>query len=104
MDVTPNKKMLIAMMKMCDASIGEEPSELDVSAVANGRRVKRRHMMDLLHQMVALSMREGVRRKVEEILRLRAGAIQDKEDRNAVARAIEDAMAGNAQVLITGAN
>jgi hypothetical protein len=65
MDVTPTPKMLEVMNKMTDGLIGEEPGKLEKSHGATNRRHARRACMDLLHNLVRLSMREGVRRYLE---------------------------------------
>lgn len=65
MDVTPTPKMLQVMQKMVDGLIGEEPLKLEKSTAANSRRNARKQCMDLLHNLVRLSMREGVRRDRE---------------------------------------
>lgn len=62
MDVTPTKNMFAAMTRLADAFIGEEPEEKDKSSGAVKRRIARRKMMDVLHSLVALSMREGAAR------------------------------------------
>lgn len=100
MDVTPNPKMFAAMQNMVDALVGEEPAMLDVSPGANIRRAKRRGTMTLLHDLVALSMREGVNRAVREAHE-RVHGPQDAADRSAIARAKEDAEADRPLVQIS---
>lgn len=66
MDVTPSPKMFEAMAKFTDAMCGEEPHRLLVGPGASKVRESRRAMMNFLHQLVALSMREGGRRMARE--------------------------------------
>jgi hypothetical protein len=54
--------MFEAMTKITDAMCGEEPGAFEKSPAAEQRRGNRRAMMDMLHHLVALSMREGVAR------------------------------------------
>lgn len=62
MDVTPPPKMYEAMVKLTDAVCGEEPGKLEQSTAANRRRANRRLMLDVMHNMVAMAMREGAAR------------------------------------------
>lgn len=66
MNVTPTEPMYIAMSKMADMCVGEEPHQKDMGPGAIKRRDSRRMFMDLMHQFVAMSMREGARRAFEE--------------------------------------
>ena len=93
MDVTPSDKMFAAMNKMGEALIGEKPSELDHSRGARERRRKWRVYMDVMHQFVGICMREGVNRAIREAQGRKAGII-DGQDRSAVAKAKDDAVAG----------
>lgn len=62
MDVTPNKKMFEAMRDFTSAVCGEEPTVFEKSAGAEQVRANRRAVMDFLHRLVHLSMREGAAR------------------------------------------
>lgn len=62
MDVTLTKNQLTAMTKFIDAVVGEEPSFLDHSKGANGRRAARLFAREFLVRMMALSMRIGAER------------------------------------------
>lgn len=62
MDVTPSPKMFEAMSKMVDAICGEDPHSKMVGPGAERVRRNRRLLFDFLHQLVALSMREGAAR------------------------------------------
>lgn len=66
MDVTPPDGMLRAMMKLTDAAIGEEPMTMERSPAAEKRRMARRRMMDILHDMTAMAMRVGAARALKE--------------------------------------
>jgi hypothetical protein len=66
MDVTPTNKMFEAMAKFTDAMCGEEPHKLLIGPGASRVRESRRAMMNFLHQLVAMCMREGGRRAVKE--------------------------------------
>jgi len=102
MDVTPSKQMFEAMAKLTDAVCGQEPSILDHGTQANFIRDKRAGMMECLHKLVALSMREGVTRKVKEVQAIQGGYVPtDREDRDAAARAIDDAHAGRTRTKLT---
>lgn len=102
MDVTPNPKMFQAMSGITDLACGEEPSLLDNSPAAANRRQKRMVVMGILHSLVALSMREGVNRKVTELQHQRQ-PFQDSQDKDAIARAHDDAqaseVAGGSQIV-----
>lgn len=100
MDTTPSPKMFAAMQKMADALCGEEPSKLLVGPGADAVRAKRMLFMEFMHQFAAISMREGVNRKVLEI-KGQHGMAFDKEDREAKARARADAEAGKQIVQVT---
>ncbi len=101
MDVTPSKRMFDAMNAVTDASVGEEPSRLEVGSGAEARRVKRRVMMDALHSLVAVAMREGVKRAIVEA-RARRDYVPDAEDRAAMAQAVDDAQGQRRIVRING--
>lgn len=90
MDVTPTDKMFRAMQHMVDVLVGEEPNPLNRSAGANARRIKREGCMNLLHDLVAISMREGVNRAVREAHE-RVHGPQDGADRSAMDKAKDDA-------------
>lgn len=66
MNVTPTDAQYSAISSMCDAFVGEQPLAVEVSRAANARREMRNVFMDLMHKMVAMSMREGARRAFEE--------------------------------------
>lgn len=93
MNVTPTPLMFQAMSKLVDASIGEAPNDLDGSPGARDRRFRRTTMFGLLHQLVAVAMREGVNRAVREA-QAQARGPEDGEDRNAQAKAMDHAHAG----------
>ena len=97
MDVTPNNLMFAAMSKLVDLSAGEDPQLMDQSQGALDRRVKRAMMFDLLHQLVGISMREGVNRAIMDA-RARLYGPRDAEDRSAQAKAADDARA-NVRVI-----
>jgi hypothetical protein len=101
MDVTPTPKMLQAMKNLVDATCGDEPSPLLVGPGVSNVRVKRAMMMDVLHSLVALSMREGVNRMVKEVQARREGfGFTDAEDRSAIDQATDDAHAGRTRVRV----
>lgn len=62
MDLTPNQKMFEAMQKMTDAICGEEPSPKMIGPGAEKVRANRRMLMDFLHHLVALSIKDGAAR------------------------------------------
>ena len=62
MDVTPTPKMFQAMSGFTDAVCGEAPMKIEQSAGANRVRENRARMMDFLHRLVHLAMREGAAR------------------------------------------
>jgi hypothetical protein len=62
MDVTPPPGLYKVMLNLTDAFIGEEPLAIETTRAANDRREARRKMMDILHNIVRLSMRVGVAR------------------------------------------
>lgn len=66
MDVTPTPKMFEVMSKMTDAFVGEAPHPKDVGPGAIKRRQNRMMMMDVLHNLIALAMREGGSRALRE--------------------------------------
>ena len=66
MDTTPSPKMYEAMSAFVDAAVGEAPTDVESTAPARKRRQQRRAAMDFLHNLVRLSMREGVGRYVRE--------------------------------------
>jgi hypothetical protein len=61
-DVTPTQKMFEAMQMATDAICGEAPLAIEQSAAANKRRDQRATMMNFMHRLVHLSMREGAAR------------------------------------------
>lgn len=65
MDVTPTEPMYRVMSYLTDMFVGEEPGKLEKSAPAEKRRADRRAMMDVLHRLVHLSMREGAARAMD---------------------------------------
>ena len=99
MNVTPSPKMLHAMQKLVESTIGPAPSQFECSSAANDRRAKREMMMSVLHSLVALSMREGVNRAVIEA-RERLWGAQDSQDRGAISKAKEDAERGGALIQL----
>lgn len=99
MDVTPSNKMFEAMSKFVDSMCGQEPSVLEVTQAAQERRAKRLMVFEFLHMLVAVSMREGVNRKVREIIDRGRGP-RDMADRNAAAKAADDAAAGKTQIVM----
>jgi hypothetical protein len=62
MDVTPTPGLLRVMEHLTQEFIGEEPLAVETSTAAQNRRAARRMMMDILHNIVRLSMRIGVAR------------------------------------------
>jgi hypothetical protein len=101
MDVTPSDKMFEAMKKFTDAVCGDAPSRLEISPGALARRMKRRLTMDFLHQFAAQCMREGLNRGIIEARQRKQGMQPvDKQDRNAVDKAKDDAARGEAMVII----
>lgn len=66
MDVTPTQPMYDVMSKMADMAVGEAPHMKDMGPGAIKRREARMMFMDLMHQFVAMSMREGARRAFDE--------------------------------------
>lgn len=106
MDVSPNQKMFQVMTILVDSLCGTEPSKLMISPEATRIRDKRAMAYDILHRLVGLSMREGVNRAILEARKHQAGILavpQDMEDRNAVARAKDEAEAGANLSTIGGA-
>ena len=99
MDTTPSPKMFAAMEKLTDALCGGAPSRLEQSTAANAVRNKRAMCMDVLHNLVTLSMREGVNRAIREAHE-RVNGPRDMADKNAMSQAVEDAMAGRSRVLL----
>lgn len=63
--MTPNAKMFESMAKFTDAIAGEAPLDIEKSRAAEQRREVRRFMMDYLHRLVHLSMREGAARAMK---------------------------------------
>ncbi len=99
MDVTPSPQMYRAINSLIDAAFGGAPSPKDMSSSACERRVKRSHMSEILHGLVALSMREGVNRAIREAKERQTGP-QDMEDRNAMSQAKDDAQAGKSRIVL----
>lgn len=62
MDVTPSDKMYAAMEHFTTAVCGEAPLRIEKSAAAEKVRSNRKNIMDFLHRLVHLSMREGAAR------------------------------------------
>lgn len=105
MDVTPGPQLFHAMSKLVDALVGEAPSTLLVGTAANQIRAKRDMAFEVLHKIVAVSMREGVNRAILESKKRNAGILdvpQDREDAGARAQAKDDAQAGATVVDIKG--
>lgn len=75
MDVTPTPKMFAAMSAMTDAVCGEEPGPRMIGPGAEKVRENRRKMMDFLHRLVHLSMREGAARSHNPVMANKAGNI-----------------------------
>jgi hypothetical protein len=67
MNVTPTPAMFKAMSILVTKLAGEEPGKLEKTPAAERRREARREAFDVLHQLVALSMRTGVARYLQEI-------------------------------------
>ena len=67
MDVTPNPGMFKAMCAFTDCVVGEAPTSIETSPASEKRREDRRMVMDFLHNLVRLSMREGVGRHYREM-------------------------------------
>lgn len=65
MDVTPSPKMYESMVKFTDAVAGPAPLDVEKGAGAEHRREVRRFMMDYMHRLVHLSMREGAARAMK---------------------------------------
>lgn len=65
MDVTPTKKMFEAMTALTDAVCGEAPLAIEKSSGAEQRRANRQMMMDALHRLIHLAMREGAARAMD---------------------------------------
>lgn len=99
MDTTPNPKMLHAMNALVDALCGEEPHMLMAGPGATQVREKRAMAMTILHDLVRLSMREGVNRAIREARERRAGP-QDAEDRAAIDQAKDDAQGGKSIIRL----
>lgn len=103
MDTTPSNLMFAAMKKFTDAICGDEPPAVDQSKGAIQIRIRRRFVMDFLHQFGSTCMREGVNRKVLELKGARdSGGTQvfDGADKSAQSRAVDDAHAGKQLVVI----
>lgn len=66
MDVTPTEVMYQVMGRMTDMACGEAPDTKDMGPGAIKRREARAEHMDLLHRFVGMTMREGVKRYVQE--------------------------------------
>lgn len=66
MDVTPNPGMFRAMSAFVDSTVGEAPTAIETSPAAEKRREARRIAFDFLHDLVRLSMRDGVGRYLRE--------------------------------------
>lgn len=107
MDVTPNNKMFHSMKTFVDGLVGPEPEKLNVTPDATRTRHKRVLAFDFLHQLVAVSMREGVNRAILEAKKRRDDAYRfgpkDKEDRDAAAKAVDDAHSGASIIRLPGA-
>lgn len=99
MDTTPSRKMFDAMQKFTDAMCGDEPSKLDHGSAARAVRAKRSACMDFLHGFHSLAMREGVNRAVRDAQARRDGP-RDMQDRNAIAKAVDDAVSGARQIVL----
>lgn len=95
MNVTPTPQMFEAMSKFVEALCGPEPSKIEQGPGADRVRARRRFAFDVLHSLVGLSMKEGVKRAVEEARVRRDGYKPiDVEDRSAAAKARDDAAEG----------
>lgn len=92
MDVTPSPGMYRAMAAFVDSAVGEAPLAVETTTPANNRREARRVAFDFLHDLVRLSMREGVAR-----YRMARGepCVQDEVRPNVLAR--EQRQAGEKQ-------
>lgn len=66
MDVTPTEPMYKVLAAMADRFIGPAPLTVEQSKGAIQRREAREAFMSLMHQFVAMTMREGARRAFEE--------------------------------------
>lgn len=66
MDVTPTPVMFAALERIVDMAVGEAPLKIEKTPAADRRREHRHEMFTILHNLVALSMREGVRRYLQE--------------------------------------
>jgi hypothetical protein len=89
MDVTPTKGMLETMEAFTDAVCGEQPDKKDAGPGAMKRRANRRMVMDFLHNLVRLSMREGVGRHYVE---MGWPVRQDEVRPNPLKRAVDGAL------------
>lgn len=101
MDVTPPDKLFQAMSKFVDALCGPNPSTLEVSRAAQETRMKRAMAFDILHGIVAFSMRVGAQRKMHElVVKAQGGHLKpaDAQDRSAIDKAKDDAEAGRDKV------
>jgi hypothetical protein len=61
-DVTPTAKMFEAMSSFTTAVCGEAPMKIEKSPGAERIRANRLAMMDFMHRLVHLAMREGAAR------------------------------------------
>jgi hypothetical protein len=66
MDVTPTPVMYAAFSKIADMAMGDAPGAKDMGPGAMKRREARHEFMSLMHQLTAMTMREGARRAFEE--------------------------------------
>ena len=66
MDVTPTPVMYEVMNRLTTLACGEAPEAKDMGPGAIKRREARMECMDLLHRFVGMTMREGVKRYVQE--------------------------------------
>jgi hypothetical protein len=103
MDVTPTDHMFHAMQRLVDAACGEEPHPMLLGAQADLTRVRRRLMMDALHRLIAVAMREGVNRAIRDA-QARKDGFRDEQDRSAAAKARDDAQAGSSIVTFPKAH
>jgi hypothetical protein len=92
MDVTPSPGMYRAMEAFVSSTIGEAPLKSETTTAANNRRQARRVAMDFLHDLVRLSMREGVARDRRE---RGMPTVQDDVQPNKLAREVNQAMNSN---------
>jgi hypothetical protein len=93
--------MYEVMNKLVDSVLGEEPSVLLAGPGAREARMKRVMMMDVLHALVGLSMREGVNRAIIEARARRDGYTpRDAEDLSARDQARDDAIAGRTRTRV----